>query len=226
MVVLLSIESGEEGPMKLKLQYTAGGLLLLCTVFFITTVYLTDSEDEADSETIEQEVDDENIETDEEGLVAEEADQLNDFEQRIGIGKSFDSKTEPENGELASFIADWHRYFNNLVGYGGYRNIEWGSVKTNHEQLLEEVDEMINTAATEAMSYDFERIRMIAIAANETEGVDHLLHLHRIIHDLDVHYNGYNADYFSYSYYGNEDPASEPNRALVEVKDMVADELD
>lgn len=188
-------------------------LLLATSIFFINqkgnlfhkkTVTITDKNKEDSKKTSSTSV--QNNENEEE---------VNSDEQDTDIHQ--DDKDDPnknENKELAEFIAHYHGVLNDITSYNRYENIDWMYMQSVVEELTDGINQILSNEDTypASMKIDLERVVLLGeISVNDQDSIA-VVYIHRILHDLDVEYNGY-----IYSKYGfsNYDSGGENQQTVV-----------
>lgn len=136
-------------------------------------------------------------------------------------------KWNPEVKEqISQFIDTNHEFFNETLGWGRYKNVNWDQQKERADQIIEEVtvllpkiEKQIQTMMEEKLltdvaidddprdlKLDFNMIQALLEIATKNQDVQGLIYAHRVFHDLDVEWNGYTSHKFGMSsyYHGGE----------------------
>lgn len=128
--------------------------------------------------------------------------------------------------QISQFIDTNHEFFNETLGWGKYKNVNWNQQKERADQIIEEVtvllpkiEKQIQTMMEEKLltdvaidddprdlKLDFNMIQALLEIATKNQDVQGLIYAHRVFHDLDVEWNGYTSHKFGMSayYHGGE----------------------
>src|SRR5690606_20714940 len=136
-------------------------------------------------------------------------------------------KWNPEVKEqISQFIDTNHEFFNETLGWGKDKNVNWDQQKERADQIIEEVtvllpkiEKQIQTMMEEKLltdvaidddprdlKHDFNMIQALLEIATKNQDVQGIIYAHRVFHDLDVEWNGYTSHKFGMSayYHGGE----------------------
>lgn len=125
--------------------------------------------------------------------------------------------------EISAFISDNHDFYNETLGWGRYKNVDWNQQKKQAEQVISEIESLrpgvedyIETLKNEdlitdgdippedprGLLKDFDELKKTLNRALEKKNVDRLIKVHRIFHSLDMAFNGYkSSDDWNASFY-------------------------
>ena len=127
---------------------------------------------------------------------------LEDFEGEKIVEEGNDEKEQ----EIAELINETHQTLNLLTGYGSINRFSnsnegsWVEAMTRLQQPLEEFEANLSYV-TEAIYDDLKNFILVTRVALYERNEEAMLYSHRIIHDLDVAYNGYNEKIFGVTTY-------------------------
>jgi hypothetical protein len=101
----------------------------------------------------------------------------------------------------SEFIQKGHHFYNQTVGWGKIKSLNWQEQQQYSQLLLDSLDAI---EEKESLTIDFNYINSLATFIIEKDkDKDHVILLHRIFHDLDMDVNKYeNDDYFEVTNYG------------------------
>ncbi|WP_078553462.1 hypothetical protein [Bacillus alkalicellulosilyticus] len=116
-----------------------------------------------------------------------------------------------ESSSVQIFISEQHRIWNQLLGWGGWKNPNFSSFKAKLGNYDEDFEEFFSIVKDESIKTDIEHALILLDIAFESEDVTALLYTHRIFHDLDIAYNGY-----SYKGFGGYSAFSSSGASKVE----------
>ncbi|WP_026689741.1 hypothetical protein [Alteribacter aurantiacus] len=186
---------------------------------------------QANEESIEElEQVEEEVETqveDDEGIQDEPSSTpIEGFEEYIGHGMVFPDETEPENDELSAFIRNYHSEYNRLVGHDNINQLNWSRTRDVNNNILNEIKNIKESVQTDRMKHDLRRIKAGIYAKREIRETDVVRDLHRLFHDLDIHYNNYSESTFGATLYGGTGRGVERiNEKLLSVSDEIEEYL-
>lgn len=104
-------------------------------------------------------------------------------------------------GTVLRLLSTYHERFNNLTNNEAYQNIDWGEYFKLGENTINEIDEILQSYYPFEMKTDLERIKnLINIGLKNRDNIT-AVYIHRILHDLDIEYNGYQQTKFGFSNY-------------------------
>ncbi|WP_054637270.1 hypothetical protein [Thalassobacillus sp. C254] len=155
---------------------------------------------------------------------AEEQDHEFEEEAKPIVG---DEHAEHE-WELADAIDESHKLLNQFTGHGGIEDFQSDEAFDNVEgSLLHKADlieDLIGLASSDIKG-DLENFIKITRLAVEENNQDALVYSHRIIHDLDVAYNGYDEEQYGATIYAGVQSGERYNRVqtLVEKAERVGE---
>ncbi|WP_156816881.1 hypothetical protein [Salsuginibacillus kocurii] len=110
-----------------------------------------------------------------------------------------------ENEEVLDTIANVHRIWNDITGFAGHKEFleedseAWEETESEMYQtfeIIEEAVETVNDYGHDNLQHDLENFIDVASLATKERDHEALLYSHRIIHDLDVVHNNYEATYY------------------------------
>ncbi|WP_221568161.1 hypothetical protein [Alkalihalobacillus sp. TS-13] len=96
--------------------------------------------------------------------------------------------------EFSREVAKMHAYFNELLGWGGWRTFDPDSKEEELQSQLQYINTILLPETTGTLATDMERAAKGIEAALKTNSTKELFITHRIFHDLDVVMNENTAD--------------------------------
>lgn len=105
------------------------------------------------------------------------------------------------NEELSLFISNYHEAFNQITNYEQYETINWDELQVLAQEMIGQIDVFLSGDVPDEMKLDFERIMYLAEIGIENHDPNVAIYIHRILHDLDIEYNGYEQTKFGFSNY-------------------------
>jgi hypothetical protein len=99
-----------------------------------------------------------------------------------------------EHSEIGEFITVQHEFYNGTTGYGGINNLDWSEQTEAAGEIVNYIDEHIESVSNEALQHDLNTIRDLAsnVIEKQEEDPELVRDLHRYFHDLDIALNSYN----------------------------------
>ena len=183
-------------------------LLIAITLLLATSIFFISQKDNMfnkETVTIDDEKNrDSNRETSSEVDNNENEEEVNSEEQDADIHR--DDKDDPrknDNEELSEFIAHYHDVLNGITTFDKYKRIDWDYMQSVVEELTDGINQILSNEDTypASMKIDLERVVLLGeISVNDQDSIA-VVYIHRILHDLDVEYNGYIYSKYGFSNY-------------------------
>lgn len=99
-----------------------------------------------------------------------------------------------EHQEIGNLIAKTHKFYNKTTGYGAINSLDWDEQKKEAELLSSQLDKQLPEITNEALLKDLEQLQELADQVLIDEEKETVIHIHRLVHDLDIALNDY-SDY-------------------------------
>ncbi len=133
------------------------------------------------------------IEKKHETAAADEGDIPQDVDQEVvNTPIALDVVTLADGGDGHTFIADTHSFLNDTLGYGGVNSADYRSQRANAEDVLQALKGA--KVKNKEITADFKKIEEYANVVFKEDNRDAMVQLHRLFHDLDIYFNGYDYD--------------------------------
>lgn len=115
--------------------------------------------------------------------------------EKVAVFEEENTKKDYRN--VTEFISDFHKQYNQTLGWGRIDSVDW----KEQRDIAGEILEILSSIRTEHadLQTDFKQIESYAKTIEQgKKDKGSLLYLHRYFHDLDIEFNGYNktGDYF------------------------------
>ncbi|HWO76446.1 MAG TPA: hypothetical protein VNM69_11210 [Bacillus sp. (in: firmicutes)] len=110
--------------------------------------------------------------------------------------------------EIAAYISRTHDFWNRKLGWGRYKAYDFNEFHRNYEMYTGELNQMIEVSEDEYLKHDLTQAKEYLEDAKTDEDIQSLIYVHRIFHELDVFYNGYDSE----QYWGISEYAKNNNR--------------
>ncbi|GAF67189.1 hypothetical protein BTS2_4100 [Bacillus sp. TS-2] len=98
---------------------------------------------------------------------------------------------ENEVEQVHQFISNIHQQWNDIVGWGGYQNLNFEKLADVLKETEAEILEIKKLISDERIIEDLENAKSLFVIGVEQENQIAIVYVHRIFHDLDIIYNGY-----------------------------------
>ncbi|MGP7816415.1 hypothetical protein [Niallia sp. 01092] len=88
-----------------------------------------------------------------------------------------------------TFIADWHNFYNETLGWGKMETASYSEQKEAASSILQQLENV--SVKNKKIKHDLESIQQHAQQVINGDDRDAMRLLHRYFHDLDILFNGY-----------------------------------
>jgi hypothetical protein len=144
--------------------------------------------------------------------------ETNDDKQNIDKSLAAAEKYNEEIGQLISY---YHDHYNEKTGWGRINSFDWGEFEKNRDELIKQLDTFIPQIDDPSLKTDFIRIKSLIVIASQNKDTTAVRYIHRIFHDLDIKYNGYDASDFGVSEYGEGDHQNQVSTYIKKHEELV-----
>ena len=90
-------------------------------------------------------------------------------------------------------IAVTHKFYNKTTGYGAIKSLDWDDQREEAAFLIDQLDEEIPKINDEALLTDVQKLKNLAEQVLNEEEKETVIHIHRLVHDLDIALNDYSG---------------------------------
>ncbi|WP_427036536.1 hypothetical protein [Cytobacillus pseudoceanisediminis] len=97
-----------------------------------------------------------------------------------------------EGEDAHEFIAEWHTFYNDTLGWGGTQTYNYKVQRNNAKVILRTLEDV--TVKNDKIAEDFKQIKYFASLVAQDDELSAMIELHRLFHDLDIYFNGYDYD--------------------------------
>src|SRR5690625_4076007 len=98
-----------------------------------------------------------------------------------------------EYEEIGKLIAVTHKFYNKTTGYGAIKSLDWDDQREEAAFLIDQLDEEIPKINDEALLTDVQKLKNLAEQVLNEEEKETVIHIHRLVHDLDIALNDYSG---------------------------------
>jgi hypothetical protein len=121
----------------------------------------------------------------------------------LPVNQVKDSKIN--HAAVGNYISKNHEYWNEQLCWGRSKNYSFSVFQKNYNQYVKNLIIIIDAVDEQDLKSDLKQVNGLLKNASETKNIDYLIDVHRIFHDLDLHFNGYStSDDFGITAYGEK----------------------
>ena len=122
---------------------------------------------------------------------SESSDEMSDgTKQQV---KKVQNTVGKEHQEIGKLIAAAHKFYNNTTGYGAIKSLDWDEQREEAALLINQLNEEITKINDEALLTDIQKLKNLAEQILNEEEKETVIHIHRLVHDLDIALNDYSG---------------------------------
>lgn len=122
---------------------------------------------------------------------SESSDEMSDgTKQQV---KKVQNTVGKEHQEIGKLIAAAHKFYNKTTGYGAIKSLDWDEQREEAALLINQLNEEITKINDEALLTDIQKLKNLAEQILNEEEKETVIHIHRLVHDLDIALNDYSG---------------------------------
>jgi|SRR5690625_2500261 len=122
---------------------------------------------------------------------SESSDEMSDgTKQQV---KKVQNTVGKEHQEIGKLIAAAHKFYNKTTGYGAIKSLDWDDQREEAALLINQLNEEIPKINDEALLTDVQKLKNLAEQVLNEEEKETVIHIHRLVHDLDIALNDYSG---------------------------------